>query len=44
MIIDGQKDDGQFTEAPITFRDITTAKSVLKSALKGIFHQRISYD
>ncbi|MDA9266817.1 HDIG domain-containing protein [Salibacteraceae bacterium] len=44
MIIDGQKDDGQFTEAPITFKDITIAKSVLKTALKGIFHQRISYD
>ena len=44
MIIDGQKDDGQFTDAPITFKDITIAKSVLKAALKGIFHQRISYD
>ncbi len=43
-IIDGQKDDGQFTEAPITFKDITIAKSVLKTAVKGIFHQRISYD
>jgi len=44
MIIDGQKDDGQFTDAPITFKDITITKSVLKAALKGIFHQRISYD
>lgn len=43
-IIDGQKDDGQFTDAPITFKDITITKSVLKTALKGIFHQRISYD
>lgn len=43
-IIDGQLSDGQFENAPITFKDITGAKQVLKSALKGIYHQRISYD
>lgn len=43
-IIDHQRSFGQFEEAPITFRDITEAKAVLKNALKGIFHQRISYD
>ena len=43
-IVDFQRSEGQFEEAPITFRDITEAKAVLKAALKGIFHQRISYD
>jgi len=43
-IVDYQRSEGQFEEAPITFRDITEAKAVLKAALKGIFHQRISYD
>jgi putative nucleotidyltransferase with HDIG domain len=43
-IIDYQLAEGQFEEAPITYRDISTARAVLKSALKGIFHQRISYD
>lgn len=43
-IIDGQQADGQFEEAPITFKDLSAAKQVLKSALKGIYHQRISYD
>ncbi len=43
-IIDGQQTDGQFEEAPITFKDVSAAKQVLKGALKGIYHQRISYD
>lgn len=43
-IIDFQRAEGQFEEAPITFRDLSEAKAVLKTALKGIFHQRISYD
>ena len=43
-IIDYQRNEGQFEEAPITFKDISEAKKVLKKALKGIYHQRISYD
>ena len=42
-IIDQQVKDGYFTECPITFRDITTAKEVLWNSLKTIYHARISY-
>lgn len=41
--IDGQVADGFFTECPITFRDIYTAKEVLKEKLKTIYHTRVSY-
>jgi hypothetical protein len=43
-IVDHQRSEKQFEDAPLTFRDITVAKEELKTALKGIFHQRISYD
>lgn len=43
-IIEYQRGEGQFEESPLTYKDINTAKEVLKNALKGIFHQRISYD
>ncbi len=43
-IVEYQRGEGQFEESPLTFKDINTAKDVLKTALKGIFHQRISYD
>ncbi|MEX2597408.1 MAG: HDIG domain-containing metalloprotein, partial [Salibacteraceae bacterium] len=43
-IIGHQQSEGQFEDAPITFRDVTIAKHVLKTLLKGIYHQRISYD
>jgi len=43
-IVSHQQAEGQFEEAPLTFQDIGFAKSVLKTALKGIFHQRISYE
>lgn len=43
-LIDHQRQEGQFEEAPITLKDISDVKSTLKAALKGIFHQRISYD
>ncbi|GAB5538881.1 MAG: HDIG domain-containing protein [Salibacteraceae bacterium] len=43
-LIDFQRSEGQFEDAPITYKDITIAKRTLKSALHGIFHQRISYD
>jgi cyclic-di-AMP phosphodiesterase PgpH len=42
-IIDGQVDAGFFTEAAITFRDITEAKSVLIDRLKAFYHTRITY-
>lgn len=43
-IIDHQRSQGQYEDAPVTFKDISEARAVLKQALKGIFHQRISYD
>ncbi len=42
-IIDAQVADGFFTEAAITFRDITEAKNVLIDRLKAIYHTRITY-
>ncbi len=42
-IIKAQLKEGQFEEAPINFRDITTAKDVFKTRLKNIYHARISY-
>ena len=35
--------DGFFRECPITFRDITYAKTVLCEKLKTIYHARVSY-
>lgn len=43
-IIDHQQGEGQFEEAPITYKDISDAKAALKAAVHGIYHQRISYD
>lgn len=42
-IIDDQVKGGFFTEASITFRDISEAKSVLIDRLKAIYHTRIKY-
>ena len=42
-IIDGQVADGFFADCPITFRDITTAKTVFKEKLKTLYHTRIAY-
>lgn len=42
-IIDGQVADGFFRTCNITFRDIDTAKEILKEKLKTIYHTRISY-
>ena len=42
-IIDGQMAEGYFSECSITFKDIATAKAVLKEKLKTIYHTRISY-
>lgn len=42
-IIDGQMTDGCYSECSITFKDIATAKAILKEKLKTIYHTRISY-
>jgi putative nucleotidyltransferase with HDIG domain len=42
-IIDQQVTEGYFDNCPITFQDIATAKDVLVSSLKTIYHARISY-
>lgn len=42
-IIDSQVQDGYFKECPITFKDISTVKSVFKEKLKTMHHTRISY-
>ncbi|WP_430812866.1 MULTISPECIES: HD family phosphohydrolase [unclassified Carboxylicivirga] len=42
-IINMQIEEDQFIDAPITFREITTAKEVFKNKLKNIYHARIEY-
>lgn len=42
-VIDGQLADGFFRDCPITFRDISYAKTVLIEKLKTIYHTRVSY-
>ena len=42
-LIDGQVADGNFTDCPITFRDISAAKAVLIERLKAMYHTRIQY-
>lgn len=42
-MIDGQIADGQFKNAPITFQDVETVKSVFKEKIKNIYHRRITY-
>jgi len=42
-IVSSQMNDGQYDDAPITMRDITTAKRVIKEELLNIYHSRISY-
>jgi len=42
-IIGGQLDEGQFVNAPVTFKDIGTAKEIFKKRLKTIYHARIAY-
>ena len=41
-LIDGMVAEGFFRECPITFRDITYAKTVLCEKLKTIYHARVS--
>jgi len=42
-IIDKQIDDGQFVNCELTFKNISTVKSVLKEKLKNIYHVRVEY-
>jgi putative nucleotidyltransferase with HDIG domain len=42
-IIDAQIHEGFFKECPLTFKDISTIKTVFKEKLKTIYHTRISY-
>ena len=42
-LIDAQVAEGYFKECPITFRDISYAKTVLIEKLKTIYHTRLSY-
>lgn len=42
-LVDGMVTDGFFRECPITFRDITYAKTVMSEKLKTIYHARVSY-
>lgn len=42
-IIDGQIADGLLRNAPLTFRDVETIKTVFVDKLKTMFHTRISY-
>ena len=42
-IIDFQRNDGQFDEAPITFAEITAIKKVFKQRLQSLYHNRVAY-
>ncbi len=42
-IINDQIKDGQFYNAPITFKEITEVKEVFKMKLKNIYHARVAY-
>lgn len=42
-IINYQIEEDQFKFADITFKDITTVKSILKNKLRNIYHSRIEY-
>ena len=42
-IIDGQVNEGNFKDCPITFHDIEIAKKQFIASLKTIYHTRISY-
>ena len=42
-IVNHQTVEEQFTEADITFADITTIKEIFKNRLTNIYHSRIEY-
>jgi len=43
QMIDSQIADGQFKDAPISFRDVETVKQVFKDKVKNMYHSRIVY-
>ena len=42
-IVSRQEEEEQFTEADITFADITNIKEIFKNRLTNIYHSRIEY-
>ena len=42
-IVSGKLQDGELSQAPLTFQDIDTIKSIFKKRLKAIYHTRVSY-
>jgi membrane-associated HD superfamily phosphohydrolase len=42
-IVDKQIEEDQFVDCELTFKNISTIKSVLKEKLKNIYHVRIEY-
>ena len=42
-IIYMQEQDGQFSEVPLTFRDISDIKMLLRKGFQHIHHVRIAY-
>ncbi|MQY79682.1 MAG: hypothetical protein GH151_10895 [Bacteroidetes bacterium] len=42
-IINYQVKENQFTNSPVTFRDITQIKEIFKERLINIYHARIEY-
>jgi hypothetical protein len=42
-MINSQIADGQFREAPISFRDVETVKAIFKEKIRNIYHTRIVY-
>ncbi len=42
-MIDNQIAEGEFKDAPITFRDVELVKAVFKEKIKNIYHNRIKY-
>ena len=42
-IVSSKLQDGELSQAPLTFKDIDTIKTVFKKRLKAIYHTRVSY-
>ncbi len=42
-IVDSKLEEHQFDEAPITIKNITETKEILKKRLRNIYHNRVSY-
>jgi putative nucleotidyltransferase with HDIG domain len=43
VMIDNQIAEGEFKDAPITFRDVEVVKAIFKEKIKNIYHNRIKY-